>query len=126
MEVFPPNLAVIFDIYPTIQAWNLRRHIINEVITRAAAAGGGADSNGSNQEGSTRDPSSLDTLGEPVPLLRSELEILQATISKNAKVYCLWHHRLWAIDKMIGLGEKGTCYTCTCTYKAYTEKKETC
>lgn len=70
---------------------------MNEVINRFAA-----------QDANTqRDPLNLEGLGEPVALLRTELEILQGAIGKNAKVYCLWHHRLWAIDRLISLGEKG-------------------
>ena len=90
------------------QAWNLRRHIINEVIkTSTGKDDGPGDGENPEKEDAQRSPSNLEGLGEPVALLRSELELLQGAIGKNAKVYCLWHHRLWAIDRLLGLEQNG-------------------
>lgn len=68
------------------QAWNLRRLIIEDLLTSKSTS---------------------EDIGEAGAVLKEELGILQAAIAKNAKVYCLWHHRLWAVDRLVGLGEKG-------------------
>ena len=87
----------VLEINPEFySAWNLRRLIIEDALQKYRATEGGEVAVGGGE----------DVKGAEW-MLRKELELLQAAIAHNAKVYCLWHHRLWVVDKLVQIGDQG-------------------